>query len=331
MAHGMSEEEVKKKLYGEFAGASKEADADKGKPKSIVRTKSIPAKPLTKIFSIKSVSIAGIALLILLSIIITAVTRSKSTIEPSKATEISEIKGYLIQGKNYYKDGLFDEAVLTWKSIIAINPNHRTALRYIKRAELKKKELKIQEEKTAQRLKEMLAKREKEEKEKIHRAEIKQLLREGDACFRKGEYPQAIALYEKVLSFSPGNRHAVRNITRAEKKISSKEEEAKVIEKPQAAQEKQKKQEKAPPPAIKKGPLYTVQIVTYQARAHAERLTKGLTSKGYKKLSIKKVTTKSGRVLYEVHLGPFDNKNDAAREMKKIKKEGFKDSFIRIK
>jgi len=84
-------------------------------------------------------------------------------------------------------------------------------------------------------------------------------------------------------------------------------------------------------PVVKKGPLYTVQIVTYRDRAHAEGLAKKLTADGYKKLIVKKVTAKSGRSLYEVHLGPFDNKKDAAGEMKKIKKEGFKDSFIRIK
>ncbi|MBL7170915.1 MAG: SPOR domain-containing protein [Candidatus Omnitrophica bacterium] len=316
MAHGMSEEEVKKKLYGEFvgAGAAKEA------------TPSISIKSSRKFIPIKAISIIAIAFLALLSIIIIGVNRPKSKIEPSKVSEAAiEINGYLLQGKKYYKDGLFDEAILTWKSIIAIAPDHRTALRYIRRAELKKKELKIREEETAQRLKEMLAKREQEEKEKIHRAEIQHILKEGDVHFRKGDYPLAVAQYEKVLLLSPGNRHAVKKIARAQKKIVPEKEKL------QASQKQAAAASPPPVPVVKKGPLYTVQIVTYRDRTHAEELAKKLTADGHKKLIIQKVTAKSGRILYEVHLGPFDNKKDAEGEMKKIKKEGFNDSFIRIK
>lgn len=325
MAHGMSEEEVKKKLYGEFAGAAKEAPL----PISIKSSK--------KFIPIKAISIIAIAFLVLLSIIIIGVNRPKSKIEPSKVSEAAmEINGYLFQGKKYYKDGLFDEAILTWKSIIAIAPDHRTALRYIRRAELKKKELKIREEETAQRLKEMLARREQEEKEKIHRTEIQHILKEGDVHFRKGDYLLAVAQYEKVLTLSPGNRHAVKKIARAQKKMVSKKEpaeekEIKVTLKPQAPEKKAAAAATPPVPVVKKGPLYTVQIVTYRDRAHAEELAKKLTADGHKKLIVKKVTAKSGKILYEVHLGPFDNKKDAEGEMKKIKKEGFNDSFIRIK
>ena len=345
MTQGMSEEEVKKKLYGEFSGPAKKRD--NAVPKIIAKQKAISRRPLRNFLSIKAVSI-GIALLILLTIIIVIATKPKAKIEPSKAAEIADVRGYLVQGKKYYNDGLFDEAILTWQNIIAIDSDHRAALRYIKRAELKKKELKIQEEETAQKLKEMLAKREKEEGEKIIQKEVKRLLKEGDDYYRKKDFPGAVAIYEKVLRLSPGNYRVVKKIAQAEKKIARIET---IKQKAASASpllqdvigtkrlrpesiEGLSRSEQAPPPRVAapvggKGPVYTVQIATYVVGTHAEELVKKLVSQGYKKLNIKKkVSARSNKTLYEVHLGPFDNKKEAEEEMKKIKKEGFKDSLL---
>lgn len=313
MVHGMSEDDVKKKLYGEFIESG---DTEKDKPRPHGKDEVSVIKPDRKFPLIRYVCITGVVLAILVAFIIflTAPRRGHQADSTSQ-----QIKGYLVQGKKYYNDGLFDEAILTWKNILTIDPDNRSALRYIRRAELKKKELKIREEETARKLKEMLARKEKEEKERVMREreaqkkmEVRRLLKEADGYFREGKYSPAVNIYKKVLVLSPNNRHAIRYMSRAKKEMASIS-----------------KREEPLPAKEEAGPLYTVQVATYLDIGHAEGLVNDLASKGYSSLNINKVKSKSGRVLYEVYIGSFTSKEEAAEIVEKVKKEGFKDSFIK--
>ncbi len=198
--------------------------------------------------------------------------------------------------------------------------------------ELKKKELKIREEEIARKLKEMLARREKEEKgrklqeemnflRQKNQKEVKQLLKEGDALYRKGDFSGAIAVYEKVLTLSPGNSHAVKYIKGAQKKMPGEKEAI-------VAQETEKIP-KAVSPDIKKEDRYGIQVAAYSGIDYAEKSAKKLINQGYKNVVIKKGTSPSGKTLYLIYVGPFNNKNEASMELEKIKKEGFEDSFIK--
>jgi cell division protein FtsN len=363
MSQGMSEDEVKRKLYGEFtpprsSGAEFAEKADRKIEKDAFPDKYIKGeeKSWKKIFSIKaiplkSISVFIIAFFVVLTIIF-AFKKASPKVEPLSISEAERIKGYLIQGKKYYSDALFEEACLTWKNILDISPNHRRALRYIQKAELKKKELKIREEEIAQKLKEMLARKEREEKQKALqeekklqqrkiKTEIMRSLKEGDAYYRNGDFSMAIDAYEKVLSISAKNRRAIRNINRAQIKIARKEKAvvagsgvpAPALKAPKdnARLKTDPKQGPQAPSVMKKPALYTIQVATYADTVRAEGLVEKLFNKGYKDASIKKIYTKSGKIWYRVYLGFFEDRQGARIDLKKIKKEGFKDSFVRIK
>lgn len=327
MAQGMSEEEVKRRLYGELYKKSNNLPKKEAVPQPKSRIEKAPAakispfKPKVIIFSLIAIICSGLLLVI--------ISRPRAKTEGTVISEVQKIKGYLAQGKKYYRDGLFDEAILTWRNILAVDPDNRAALRYIQRAEVKKKELKIREEDTAQKIKEMLAEREKRDREKISRGkegasrqkikiEVARLLKEGDTYYRQGDYERAIASYEKVLPLSPGYYQAVKSISRANEKIAEAKKAVAKVQKVSAA-------------GREKGPIYTVQAATYADRAGAEALAKSLGQRGYSGTGVQELTGKSGRVWYCVYLGSFTGRDEAVKLMEKIKKDGFKDSFVKTR
>lgn len=300
MAQGMSEEEVKRRLYGE-----------KGQVKEVSRKETVLEKTPGPRITPDKIKVIGFSLIavIVLSLLMVIISRPKAKMT-GIVSEAEQIKGYLSQGKKYYRDGLFDAAILTWKNVLAISPGHRAALRYIQKAEIKKKELKIREEETAQKIKEMLAEKEKIATRQKIKAEVARLLKEGDFYYRQGDYERAAASYEKVLPLSPGNSQAVKNISRANEKI------------------------KPPPPVSAKrvkGPIYVIQAATYADRARAEQLVKKLTDGGYNMVTVKEIAAKSGKILYAVYLGSFYDKEEASKTLEKVKKDGFRDSFIKTR
>ena len=315
MTQGMSEEEVKKRLYGDFFKKA----GEKGQAKEVLRKETVLGKTPGPRITPGKIKVIGLSLvaIICLSLLLVIISRPKAKIAGG-VSEAEQLKGYLSQGKKYYRDGLFDAAILTWKNVLAINSNHRAALRYIQKAEMKKKELKIREEETAQKIKEMLAEKEKKATRQKIKLAVGRLLKEGALYYRQGEYAQAIASYEKVLPLSPGNYQAVKNISRANERIAEEKKKALAKVKP------------PPVPATKeKGPVYTIQVATYADSAGAEQLVKKLTDRGYSMLTIQKIVAKSGKILYCVYLGSFYDKGEASKSLEKVKKDGFKDSFIK--
>ena len=339
MTQGMSEEEVKRRLYGDFfakAGGKGQARGVSRK-EAVIKPKEIQVKSLGKTpgprINPGKIKVIGFSLvaIICLSLLLVIISRPKAKMAGAVISEAEQLKGYLSQGKRYYRDGLFEAAILTWKNVLAINPNHRAALRYIQKAEMKKKELKIREEETAQKIKEMLAEKEGRDKEKILREkeevarkkiklEVEPLLKEGDLYYRQGEYERAVASYEKVLPLSPGNHRAVKNISRANEKV---------------AEGKKKALAKVKPPPVpvskEKGPAYTIQVAAYADRAGAEQLVKKLTERGYNMVTVKGIAAKPGKILYCVYLGSFYEKGEASKSLEKVRKDGFRDSFIKTR
>ena len=308
MAQGMSEEEVKRRLYGDLFKKA----GEKGRVKEVSRKETVLEKTPGPRITPAKIKVIGFSLIavIVLSLLMVIISRPKAKMT-GIVSEAEQIKGYLSQGKKYYRDGLFDAAILTWKNVLAINPGHRAALRYIQKAEMKRKELKIREEETAQKIKEMLAEKEKKATRQKIKAEVARLLKEGDLYYRQGDYERAVVSYEKVLPLSPGNSQAVKNISRANERIRVK-----------------------PPPVPAKrvkGPIYVIQAATYADSSGAEQLVKKLTERGYNMVTIKEIAAKSGKILYGVYLGSFYDKEEASKTLEKVKKDGLRDSFIKTR
>ncbi|HRZ86246.1 MAG TPA: TolC family protein [bacterium] len=50
----------------------------------------------------------------------------------------NDVEALLNEGKKFYRDSKYDEAIEAWNKVLAIDPNNKKALRYIERAESKK-------------------------------------------------------------------------------------------------------------------------------------------------------------------------------------------------
>ncbi len=122
------------------------------------------------------------------------------------------IKKHYTLGKALYQEGKLQKAISQWDKVLALNPKHKGALKNKK--------------KTEEELREVFAKRKKEEKEK----RITRYYEEGRAHYGKGEFSLALASFEKVLKLDPENKKALKYRERCKVALAREAEEKKLVE-----------------------------------------------------------------------------------------------------
>lgn len=122
------------------------------------------------------------------------------------------IKKHYTLGKAFYQEGKLQKAISQWDKVLALNPKHKGALKNKK--------------KTEEELKEVFAKRKKEEKEK----RITRYYEEGRAHYGKGEFSPALASFGKVLKLDPENKKALKYRERCKVALAREAEEKKLVE-----------------------------------------------------------------------------------------------------
>lgn len=146
----------------------------------------------------------------------------KKLAEKSSRREAEErkkrIETYLSQGKKYYRDNRFDEAIKEFEAVLALDLGNGEAQNYLSLAREGKEKERRQRE----------IRRREEEKEK----KIVEYLNRGKEYCLQGRYTEAISEADKVLALSPGNKQA-------EKLIMQSKREALKVDKKKAQAERE--------------------------------------------------------------------------------------------
>ena len=105
-------------------------------------------------------------------------------------------------GFQYFTAGEFDRAAIEFRAALALNPGNKTAVEYLRRSVGRKSLIEIAGDK-----------------------EVWNLYLKGIEHFTRGEYREAIDVWEEVLRLDPENENAVRNIEEARLRLKRTAEE----------------------------------------------------------------------------------------------------------
>ncbi len=122
------------------------------------------------------------------------------------------IKKHYTLGKAFYQEGKLQKAISQWDKVLALNPKHKGALKYKRKAE--------------EELKKVIAKREEEKR----KGRIARYFEEGRTYYEKGEFPPALASFEKVLKLDPKNKRALEYRERCKVALAREAEKRRLIE-----------------------------------------------------------------------------------------------------
>ena len=159
-----------------------------------------------------------------------ALEETVKTLEELSSAKGEEIANLLGEGKQYYLEGEFQEAVAIFTRVLAKDPENKIARRYVVRAReaLKlEQERRIRLEKEEDRavsFKERRIEAQKERLAKFH-------LQKGERYYSSQKVKLAIKEWEKVLSIQPENIEAQERILRVKHELGEKGREAENEEK----------------------------------------------------------------------------------------------------
>ncbi len=164
-----------------------------------------------------------------------------------------ELRLHLAQGKIHYYREQYEQAIEEFKQALLIDPEYSSAGEYIHKCqkgieEQKQKELLAREKEAARLKKTAELIREEKEKEKLEK--IKELYGRGKSYFRRGQYLEAVACFEKVIELEGNPRiyytpQAKEYIEQAGEKIEEeKREDAQQIAEEEVERKKEKEVQK---------------------------------------------------------------------------------------
>ena len=159
-----------------------------------------------------------------------ALEETVKTLEELSSVKGEEIANLLGEGKQYYLEGEFQEAVAVFTRVLAKDPENKIARRYVLRAREAFKleqEQRIRLEKEEDRavsFKERRIEAQKERLAKFH-------LEKGERYYSSQKVKLAIKEWEKVLSIQPENIEAQERILRVKHELAEKGREAENEEK----------------------------------------------------------------------------------------------------
>jgi len=130
--------------------------------------------------------------------------------ERERVKEEKIIKHFL-KGKRYYKGSEYQKALLEFEKVLSLNPEHRGALEYRKKTQIKiaaptKRELKTRKKR------------------------IEEFYQAGKVLYQEESYTEAVEKFKKVLDMSPGHSGAMRYVklaSKKEKEVLSRKKEVK--------------------------------------------------------------------------------------------------------
>ena len=159
-----------------------------------------------------------------------ALEETVKTLEELSGAKREKIANLLGEGKQYYLEGEFQEAVAVFTRVLAKDPENKIARRYVLRA---REAFKLEQEQTirlekeeyrAVSFKERRIEAQKERLAKFH-------LQKGERYYSSQKVKLAIKEWEKVLSIQPENIEAQERILRVKHELGEKGREAENEEK----------------------------------------------------------------------------------------------------
>lgn len=125
-----------------------------------------------------------------------------------------DIKKYTREGKSYYRDKQYEEAIEAWENALDLAPNDQKILAYLRRARSKI---------TKTELEEAPIKEKKAKDLKTISDQIDNYLTKGRKLYRQDLFKEAIAAWKMVLKLDPKNSRAKRYIEKAREKLTEKQ------------------------------------------------------------------------------------------------------------
>jgi tetratricopeptide (TPR) repeat protein len=138
------------------------------------------------------------------------VTTKKEEKEQRTRREI--VDRHYFQGIDYYAEGKFEKAVKEWDEVLSIDPEHKGAKEYIKKARDK-----IASANSRSKEREPTVRRPEEEK-------IEAYYKQGINYYLAGEFREAIRQWEEVLRMEPSHKGAREYMAKAKERLKISEE-----------------------------------------------------------------------------------------------------------
>lgn len=135
---------------------------------------------------------------------------------PQEETEAEQVAGLIDEGRNYYREGKYEEALKVWEDAYKIDPENKRLSRYLVKVKEKISKDEVEAPESAEA-----------EKEDVS---FDDLVTEGKNYFRNQDYKQAVSAWEKALAIKPDDPVLPRYIQKAQSKLEEVAEEKAVQE-----------------------------------------------------------------------------------------------------
>lgn len=175
------------------------------------------------------------------------------TVAPGKPDTQTKVNELIDAGRNFYREGKYEEALNVWQEAYKLDPENKNISRYLIKV---KEKVKIKEEQP-----EPIA-----GEEEIPQAapaavppapegaDIEGMVSRGKEYFRQGDYPKAIAEWEKALLLQPGNEKIQKYIEKARKNLEEAVPAEEEAAQPVAGEEAPPAGPEAPPAGMEEMP-----------------------------------------------------------------------------
>lgn len=125
-----------------------------------------------------------------------------------------DINKYIREGKAYYRDKQYEEAIKAWENALSLAPTDQKILSYLRRARSKITKTELEESPIEEK---------KEVDLKTISDQIDNYLTKGRKLYRQDLFKEAVTSWQMVLKLDPNNSKAKRYIEKAKEKLTEKQ------------------------------------------------------------------------------------------------------------
>lgn len=126
---------------------------------------------------------------------------------------VGEVDAMIDQGRNFYREGKYDEAIAVWEKAYKLDPENKRLQRYLIKA--REKAAEGEEPPPAEQVTAPVTAE--------GEAAVDLLVTQGKEYFRRGEYQKAIEEWKKALNITPDDDKIQKYIEKAERNISDEQ------------------------------------------------------------------------------------------------------------
>ncbi len=165
----------------------------------------------------------------------------QETAQPAQSEATGQVDEMIDQGRNFYREGKYEEAIAVWEKAYKLDPENKRLQRYLVKAREK-----VAEETGAEPVTETPPATTAQPAE--GNAEL--LVSQGKEYFRMGEYQKAIDEWKKALELTPGDTKIQKYIEKAQRNLDEEQPAETTEETPAVTQEEIPTEEIATPAPI---------------------------------------------------------------------------------